>query len=104
MELHWHIICRKTAVPRIGKILPHAPASKPYWKAPECVELICSCLEERTEPEILDLCRRISGMDQITIDRQSAGTEYACYAALEEISSGEKAFAVCFVDIKENEL
>lgn len=104
MELHWHIICRETSVPRIGKILHCAPAAQPYWKAPEFMELVCSGREELTEPQILDLCRRISGMDQVIIGRQGAGIAYACYAALEEISSGEKAFTVCFVDIKENEL
>jgi len=105
MKLSWHIICSEKSISQIrdvfqGKTLEAAP----YWKDSDCLELYCSCDFDLEESQLTALCRKISGIGRVQIDRQRTGTEYACYATLEEIRNGDKAFVVCFVNIKENEL
>lgn len=106
MQISWHIICSRKSLLWIESVFQGREMQiKPYWKDSDCLELNCSYESDTAEEaQLTELCRQISGTDRVWIDRQPIGTEYACYVSLEEIKNGEKAFAVCFVNIKENGL
>ncbi len=104
MQLNWHVICSEKSLSRIkgffqGKDLKICP----YWKDSMCLEMSCADESDAEEVALVMLCRQISGTEQVQVDRQPTGVEYACYVTLEEIKNGGKAFVVCFMNIKENE-
>ena len=106
MNIHLHIICSRKSKMRITSLLSGiALVESEYWKDSACLELRAHFPVQKISGEwLMELLQKISGMSQIQINRQLSGTEYVCYATMEEIKNDGKAFVVCFVDMKENEL
>lgn len=98
MKLSWHIICSEKSIPQIRDVFQGKTHEVcPYWKDSECLELRCTYESDMEEAQMMMLCRQISGIDQVQVGRQSTGTEYACYATLEEIRNGGKTFVVLLI-------
>ena len=105
MQLSWHIICSEKSLSRMTETFRGRSLQvTPYWKDRDCLELYCTYESDMDEELLIELCSQICGTNSVQIDRQPTGTEFACYVTLDEIKNDGKAFVVCFVNIKENEL
>ena len=115
MKIGWKIVCASGAVSRIeecfaqlckdGTIrLTQQLQVTPYWKAEECCVVTCQHSAPQTFLDgLIPLVSRISGTENVNHIHQGEGIEYSACVSIEEILSDEqKAFVVCFANMKES--
>lgn len=110
MQVSFHIICADTALGRVQDCLREnlstcmRLAIAPYWKIPGCSEITCTHSDIPMDTgDLQEVVRKISRKNNLSISYQGDCVEYSAYATTEEImSSDDRAFVVCFVNMKEN--